>query len=303
MLLDAALIHRLDLLTLANRAPVRGGRAGPRRAAAVGASVEFRDYRTYSPGDDFRRVDWNTYARLERLFLRMYQAEEGACVTFLLDCSASMEDGRDLAGDGGDAAKIRAAQRLAAALAYMALQGDDLVAVGACAERLTAYLPPRGGRHAAPEVWSFLERLTATSVGPDGSDLGASLRGAAALTRRGGMCYMLSDLLTSADWRRGLLALRAVGQEVTVLQILSPSELNPPLRGEVALVDRETGRRREVTLTAAALRAYRERLAAYTAEVTAYCHAHGITFVQLSSALSLEDVVLRVLRRTGVVAG
>jgi uncharacterized protein (DUF58 family) len=296
MLLEPALVRRLDLLALASRAPVRGGRVGARRAPATGASVEFRDFRTYSPGDDFRRVDWNTYARLERLFLRMYQAEESTCATFLLDCSASMQEGE------GQAVKFAAAQRLAAALAYVALQDDDTVAVGGCAEQLTSYLPARGGRHSAGEIWAFLERLAPTARGQTSSDLGASLQDAARRLRRGGLCYVFSDLLTAADWRRGLLALRAAGQETTVIQILAPGELDPPLRGELALVDRETGQRREITVTTATLRAYQQRLAAYTAEIAAYCRGHEISFVQISSALGLEDVLLRVLRRAGVVA-
>jgi len=301
MLLEPSFIHRLDLLTLATGAPVRGSGIGGRRSPTVGASVEFRDFRTYSPGDDYRRVDWNTYARLERLFLRLYQAEENTCVTFLLDCSASMEQGA--AAGGAEGSKFRAAQRLAAALSYIALHGDDLVAVGALGERLAAYLPPRGGRQAAGEVWAFLERLAPSSRGPAGSDLAAALGGAAARARRGGLTFVLTDLLTTADWRRGLLALRAANQQVTLLQILSPDELSPSLRGDLALVDRETGARREVTLTAATVRAYQERLAAYTAAITAYCHGHGIAFLQLSSALSLDDVVLRVLRKNGVVSG
>jgi len=299
MLLEPSFIHRLDLLTLATKAATSGSGAGGRRSPAVGASVEFRDFRTYSPGDDYRRVDWNTYARLERLFLRLYQAEEQTCVTFLLDCSASMEQGGT--ADSAEGSKFRAAQRLAAALSYIVLHGDDMVAVGAVGQRLAAYLPPRGGRQVAGEVWGFVERLQPSSRGPAGSDLAAALRDAAAHLRRGGLTFVLSDLLTTSDWRRGLLALRAAKQQVTLLQILSPDELNPSLRGDLALVDRETGARREVTVTAAAVRAYQERLAAYTQEIAAYCHGHDIAFLQLSSALSLADVVLRVLRKNGVV--
>ncbi len=112
MLLDAALIARLDLLTLADRRPRRGVAAGPRRSPAMGNSVEFRDFREYYPGDDFRRVDWNAFARLDRLFLRQYAAEENAMVTLVLDISASMQAGMP--------AKIDLARRLCGALAYVA---------------------------------------------------------------------------------------------------------------------------------------------------------------------------------------
>ena len=96
---DSAFLHKLELLSLVSRRALPGAGAGLRRSVAAGASVEFADFRTYAPGDDFRRVDWNAYARLGKLFLRVYVAEENATATLFLDCSGSMAGGTPSKGD------------------------------------------------------------------------------------------------------------------------------------------------------------------------------------------------------------
>src|SRR5579864_3306524 len=96
---DSALLQKLEMLALASRRALRGSGAGLRRSVVAGASVEFADFRTYAPGDDFRRVDWNAYARLGKLFLRIYMAEENATATLFLDCSGSMAGGTPPKGD------------------------------------------------------------------------------------------------------------------------------------------------------------------------------------------------------------
>src|SRR2546421_11310620 len=91
--LDASIVQRLDELALITRKAMATGRPGRRRSPLAGSSMEFSDYRRYAPGDDFRRIDWRAYARLERLFLRVFEAEENITVTLLIDCSDSMQHG------------------------------------------------------------------------------------------------------------------------------------------------------------------------------------------------------------------
>lgn len=289
---DSSFLRKLELLSLVSRRALPGSGAGLRHSVAAGSSVEFADFRTYAPGDDFRRVDWNAYARLGKLFLRIYVAEENATVSLFLDCSGSM------AGGEPPHAKGDFARRLATALAYVALASYDRVAVGTCRARFDAYLPPVAGRGSAGRVWSFLQGQPLEG----GTDLGRALQGYAPHTRGPGISIVFSDLLTPSDWRAGLRALRALRQEVTLVQVLAPEELAPSLRGDFTLVDGETGERREVTVTAATLKRYRARLAAYTAEIAEFCGRNGIAYAQVSSDTSLEDVVLRLLRREGVLS-
>src|SRR2546426_11356642 len=107
--LDSGVLQRLDTLPLLTRRSMATGRPGRRRSPLAGSSMEFADFRRYAPGDDFRRIDWRAFARLERLFLRVFEAEENITVTILIDCSASMYY--------GNPPKATLATSLAAALA------------------------------------------------------------------------------------------------------------------------------------------------------------------------------------------
>src|SRR5450631_1478599 len=138
--LDAQTLQRLDTLSLQARRPMASGRPGRRRSPLAGSSMEFADYRRYAPGDDFRRIDWRAYARLERLFLRVFEAEENITVTILIDCSASMYHGTPVKAD--------LAIGLAAALAYVALRSEDTVIVGTLTDRLASYRRASNGKNA-----------------------------------------------------------------------------------------------------------------------------------------------------------
>ena len=129
-MLSEAFLQRLDALQLAMRAPARGGAGGLRRSRALGSSVEFSDFREYAPGDDLRRVDWNAYARFDRLFLKLFMEEQETTVHILLDCSASM--------DFGEPSKWEMAQGLAQLLCYMAIRGGDRAVIIALGEEIIA---------------------------------------------------------------------------------------------------------------------------------------------------------------------
>ena len=150
-ILEEEFLKKLDAFSLAMRAYARGGAGGLRRSRALGSSVEFSDYRTYAPGDDPRRVDWNAYARFDRLFLKLFLEEQETTLRILLDASGSM-------GFGGD--KWRLALRTAAALAYLALTRYDRVAVVALSGGQALHGPTFTGRAAFPAVGQHLLSLS-----------------------------------------------------------------------------------------------------------------------------------------------
>ncbi len=281
-------LRKLEALTIALRRSVPGPSVGPRRAPSLGASVEFSDFRNYTPGDDYRRIDWNAYARLGRLFLRLYRAEENLNVSLLLDTSRSMA--------WGQPSKFDLARQVAGALAYIALAREDRVAVGALAEDLHAYLPPQGNRALVWRVWEFLEGLSCQGS----TDLGKALAALHRYQARPGLALVITDLLTPSDWRAGLRSLLSQGQDLVLLQVLAPEELDPEVSGDWRLVDDEDGSPLEVTITPWDLQAYRDRLSTYSQEITSFCHGHGIPYLQLSSSISVDDVVLRLLRRAHI---
>jgi uncharacterized protein (DUF58 family) len=289
VLLDPALVRKLDALRLQLRQMVVGSVGGPRRAVVQGASVEFSDYRNYTPGDDFRRIDWNAYARLERLFLRLYHAEETLTLHLLLDRSASMGFGRP--------PKLALAARLAGALGYIALSGLDRVSAAGLSDRLDPFQPALSGQATVGRLWDFLANLA-----PGGTtDLAAAVRQLSRHRPPPGLAILFSDLLSPHGYADGLRALRALRQEVVLVHVLAPEEREPHLSGDWRLVDAETEAAVELTADSRVLRAYRARLAAFLDAVRAYCSQHGITYVPVSSDEPVEELVLRRLALAGVV--
>lgn len=288
---DGAFLRKLERLALLSRHPLPGPAAGPRRSPRRGSSVEFADFRDYTPGDDFRRIDWKAYGRLDRLFLRLYSAEEMTTLTIFLDHSASMRY--------GNPPKALLAARLAAVFSYIALHNYDLVAVAGWGDKLDRYYPPRGGKAATPEVW---DRIAGLMSEPGGQTDFTALRGFQHVRRGFGLSIVISDVLTDSDWQGGLRALRGAGQEVSLVQILAPEELNPSIRGDWKLHDVENGREVEITVSPRLLKRYQEELAAHTAGVREYCRRQGIAFLQLPSDAPIADMALTSLHSVGMLA-
>ncbi len=224
--LEAEVLQRLDSLALLTRRPMASGRPGRRRSPLAGSSMEFADYRRYAPGDDFRRIDWRAYARLERLFLRVFEAEENLTVTVLVDCSDSMYY--------GNPPKATLATSLAAALAYVALKCEDTVIVGTLTDKLAAYRRAGSGKHAVWSVGEFLSRLPRSGT----TDLNRALYDLGRIVTRPGLTIVISDFLAPGGYQAGIRAVRQLRQEVALLQILAPDELEPDIQGDWRLQDR-----------------------------------------------------------------
>jgi uncharacterized protein (DUF58 family) len=211
-------------------------------------------------------------------------------MTLFLDHSASMHFGAP--------SKAETAARVAAALSYVALSAYDRVAVVGYADKLDYSLAAQSGKHAVSRVWRSIADIAAS---PGRATDFAGLRTFARLRHSPGVAVVLSDFLTESDWRAGLSALQSAGQEVNVIQILAREEIEPSLRGDWTLQDVETGREVEVTMTARLLRRYNEELAAYTGALLDFCHQHDMPFAQIASDASIEELILRQLRLSGMV--
>src|SRR5438270_9745133 len=156
-LLDPQFLVKLEQLELVSRKIFLGLMKGERRSKRKGQSVEFADYRNYVKGDDLRFLDWNLYARLDRLFIRLFMEEEDLHFYVLIDNSLSM--------DFGKPSKLHFAKQVAAALAFVGLVNLDRVVVEAFNERLTQSLPAVRGRKSLWRVLSFLNRIQSAGAG------------------------------------------------------------------------------------------------------------------------------------------
>jgi len=285
LVFDDEFRRKLERLELLARKILRGLLRGERTASRRGRGLEFHDFRGYRPGDDFRHIDWNIYARLDQLFLKLHASEEDLTLHLIVDVSASM--------GFGEPSKFDHARRLAAALACIALHNFDRVGVSAFAGSLGACRAPSKARHHMTSLLAFLGNLPCAGM----TGFGASLRAFATRTRNPGLAILISDLLGADDARDGIEALRSAGHDVVVIQILAESEIDPPLDGALCMVDAETGNELEVTIDEELRRLYQRRLDQRLREVESFCRGQGIEYLRASTAIAFEDVVLRCLRQ------
>jgi uncharacterized protein (DUF58 family) len=295
-LFDEATLRKLNRLTLVASKVRAGVMKGERRSARRGTSLEFADYRNYTRGDDLRRVDWNVFARLERPFIKLFEEEEDLSVYLIIDASASMNWPQDGTEPGSH--KFRFAQHVMAALGYIALGTGDFLSVTALTggNQFLTWGPYRG-RGRSLELLDFIGELA-----PLGRvDLNAALRDYALRTARAGLCLIVSDLLSPDGFQDGLAALQNVGHEIGLIHVLSPDEVDPPLAGDLQLIDVETDAAQDVTVDAAMRDLYIDRLLTWRDAIARYCLRRAIHYATVESSTSWEALILFELRRMGLI--
>jgi uncharacterized protein (DUF58 family) len=288
-LLSPEFLRKLEQLELVSR-KVRAGRMrGDRLSRRKGRGSEFADYRQYVSGDDLRFLDWGLFARLERLFLRLFLEEEDLHVHLLLDLSGSMAF--------GEPAKLLYAKRVAAALGFVGLVNLDRVAVIGLGEKLASRSPVFRGRPSLPRLLAFIDGLEAGGPG----DFNQAVRAASFALSGRGVVILLSDFLDKNGVTDGLRYLGARSLDVCAIQVLAREEIDPEFVGDLKLTDMEDGDEAEVTITAPLLDRYRKALAAFRADLNDQCNRRGMTFLTTSNQLPFDRLVLTVLRARGLV--
>jgi uncharacterized protein (DUF58 family) len=278
--------ERLDRLSLVSRRRLLGFGKGDRRSLRRGTSLEFVDYRPYTSGDDPRQVDWNIYGRSGALFVKLFEEEEVLTVHLLVDTSRSM--------DWGSSNKLLFARRLAAALGYIVLAGSSRLLVTTLSGATATTFGPAWGRRQLAGLVDFLTRDR-----PHGeTDLDAALE-SYARRAESGQSVLISDLLTP-KFEQGIRRLLDRRHEVTVLHVLAPEEVHPPMAGDLTLVDRETGDEVAITLSQEALDRYEERFRTWTHAIESFCSRHGVVYQRIQTSERLEVVLFDHLRRRGV---
>ncbi len=281
-LLPPSLLGRLERLQLSTRRRLAGGLTGEHRSPRHGSSLDFADYREYYPGDDLRRVDLHAFARLDRLLLKLFEAEDDLALRLLIDTSASME---------GE--KLHRAAQVAGALGFSALVRRDIVTVHTFPVEHNG--PRFLGRSATAQLLQTLENLEASGDTPFAS---ATLR---ALSRPGppGLTVVISDLLTP-EWEQGIRRLPARRGDLVVVHVLDPQDLDPDLEGDLELVDAETGARVEVSLSSKVMTDYRQLAHRWADDVAGRVRASGGAYLRVLTTDPIEDVILGGARAAGV---
>lgn len=289
-LFDSNFLKKLEYLSLVSKRVFRGSILAQRRTMQLGGGIEFADHRQYTPGDDFRYLDWNVYARHGQLLLKRFQEEEDLHVYLLLDCSRSMAFGQP--------AKFDYARQVTAALAYIALADLDRVSVVAFANDIVADFPLTRGKNRILSLLKFLEDLK-----PQGSltDLARVATGFVHRTQRRGLAIVISDLYDPAGYRRGLDLLRHRRYEPHVVQTFDAKEADPDLLGDVELYDIETETSQKVTVTERNLRRYKQIFQDFGQSLDAYCRNYGLGCTRISTQVPFDELILKMMRAAGAV--
>jgi uncharacterized protein (DUF58 family) len=304
MLFDETSLRKLQQLTLVTSRVRAGALRGERRSLKRGAGLEFADFRDYVPGDDLRRVDWNVYARLDRPYVKLREEEEDLAVHILVDASQSMDWGK------GAQHKFNYALQLAAGLGSIGLSTGDRISVvmlrnmhpersreaAQSKDAFNAEVSLRGQQYLM-HLLKFLEAQQATGI----TDLEAAAQRYLIKPRRPGLVILISDLLSPNGYQSAVKLLQQCGHEVAIVHVMSSDEVDPPLAGDLRLIDVETGGAQEVSLDGGLRAAYRERVKMWRNEAQAFCRARGVRYLAVQTDRPWDEVVLYDMRKAGMV--
>ncbi|MCE2488879.1 MAG: DUF58 domain-containing protein [Anaerolineae bacterium] len=292
---DERTLRRLEQVMLWSQRARAGAMKGERRSIRRGTSIEFADYRDYAYGDDLRRLDWNVYARLQRPYIKLLEDEEDLALHIFIDASVSMDWPTGEAD--GDLNKFRHAQRLAAGLAWCALASNDRTQLHGVSAAGSATFGPHRGRGHNLRLLDFIAGLQ-----PAGEvDLDLALREQALRGARPGLFVLISDMYTPDNLTNALNELAAAGHELLLLHLLSPEELEPPLAGDLRLIDVESGGMREVSVDSNLRERYAQRLDAWRAQLRRTLLQRGGHYLFVNTETPWERVILRDLRGLGII--
>lgn len=290
-IIDDEFIGRLETLGLWIKTQMNGYFGGNHKAATYGSTVEFADFREYTPGDDIRRIDWNLFSRFDKYFIRLFVDERQMHNQILVDGSASMDDGEG---------KAEYALKTAAALGYLSVQGMDrtsikmiqgsgLISVG---QRIT-------GKESFYSTVSELEEVRFYGS----AEISDAVKNSQETGFDDGLTVIISDFFTESDWKQAVDYLLYKKREVLLIQVLTPAEANPDYFGRMQLLDAESvdiddGRNMRMRITKSEYKAYLQALSEYLEDMKQFCRSRNVGYVTVNTANPIEKELLNSLYET-----
>ncbi len=286
MPIDPKSLLAIQSMELRTRMLIDGLQLGLHRSRDHGFSVEFSEYRNYTPGDDLKHLDWKVMARTDRPYLKRFEAETNLRLQIILDQSRSMSF-----ASGDHPLKSDYAATLAATLAVFLMKQGDQVGLTTFDTTLDTYLPPRN--HPA-HLQRLLNELQSPAEG-EGTSLDEPLLRIAQMQRRRGFFLLISDLLAPIEQLEPRLSmLRAQGNEVAIIRVLDPTDIQPDLDDSSQLQDLESGKVMSVHVKKE-IDAYQQRYQQHEASVQAICDDKGIDYLTTTTDAPLEAVLRQIL--------
>lgn len=307
-LLSPVWMSKLERMELVSRKIFRGRMKGERRSTRKGQSVEFADFRNYVPGDDLRFIDWNLFARLDRLYLKLFLEEEDLHVSVIIDDTPSMHF--------GSPSKLWTAAQIAASLGYIGLCRGDRVSISSfqstkpqvfrgrsnTSRMLSGLTEIHDASHAAkPSAKSLSKPSDSQTDTKSLMGLNAAMKAFCSRNTGKGIIVVVSDLMDKNGYEAGLKMLLAKELDIFVIHLLSPEEISPTITGDLKLVDCEDGDSREVSISAPMLARYQKTLAGFITTARDFCQRRGIAYVSTRSDASVETLIEQYLRIRGLV--
>ena len=286
-LLSVESLGQLSRLRIRSRGVFLGKFKGERLSLNRGVGIEFSDYRVYEIGDDLRYVDWKVYARLNRLFVKLFQAEEDLPIKILLDNSKSMGFGQPT--------KLMCAKQVAAALGYIGLGGLNRVSIYAFSDRMCPVVSPTYGKSQFSKMSKSLQAIDIAGK----TDMGSCLTHFITHTRQSGVAVIISDFLDMKDYDPWIKQLVARGFDLTLIHLLADAEIEPQFSGEWRLEDSETGHCKEITINERTIAHYRQRLDIFCKHLRKFCVNRGANYVRITNQTTIEELIFQNLRGIG----
>jgi len=283
-------LHRLNRLMIVVRSARLDASSGGHRTTHAGEGIDFLDYRPYTPGDDFRKVDWTLYGRLRQLFVRLNETSRQLAINIVIDCSKSMLFGTPLT-------KLHQAQLLACGLGFIGLKNGDRVNLFTFAGGITKALGPMSGMRSMPSLVRFLHQ----AEGGGSSDLLETVRQLRARRQHKGLVVVLSDFLNVAHCEEALTGLLGGGSKVLAIQVLDRLDRGIGLSGSLRLRDSETGRQVDVSIDDVTRASYQRRFETRRLQLEEYCLKRQQHYLLAKTEDSYLELICKALRSQAVV--
>lgn len=277
ILFDGSFFAKLQTLKMSSKLKMTSGMSGGRKSFLKGNSVEFSDFREYMLGDDIRKIDWNAYGRMNRLFIKLFQEEKEGVFRIFIDGSKSM--------DFGEHKKSVLARRIAGMLSYIVLNNQDRVYVNQITEKEIIAGKGMTGKQSFGRILNQLENMEFTgSVNLKDSVTGTKFVGR-------GTTILISDFLDQPELDELLRYLAYHKQEIVLIQTLSEEEVHPDLEGHINLIDMESKQDMKVSMSSSVLRAYDKTLKEFQASLREAARKYQANFLWVHTAEALDKFI------------
>ena len=282
--IDESFLKKISNLKFILKCRRRADFSGAHSDNRSGVSLEFADFKEYTPDDDFRYIDWNATARLEKIIVKRFLREFDVPVYILLDLSDSMSI--------GSPPKSRFAAKLSVALTHIALLQNDRVGLFPFNDKLLTFAPPKSGVKQRKRIIDLLKNIS-----PEGpTSLNNAVKSFLTSSREKGLVFILSDFLTEEDYEEGLNRLKFRGDDIIAIQLMDPKDLDPRIPGGGTLIDAESGDKIEIGGGTLAVEEYKDKISKFNDDLKNHLSSKGITHVLTPTDLKLEELLFRKLR-------